>query len=135
MDELKPHEYENVSFPNLIEITGYLMLYRLNGFKSLNQLFPNLAVIRGRDLFKDYALIIYEMLDLADIGLKNLMKIERGNVRIEKNENTCYIHTINWDAIVNNHTPYFDVSKNILWHFFFKLISQKKLAKKNTQHF
>lgn len=99
MDELKASEIENESFPELVEITGFLMLYRISGLKTLSRLFPNLAVIRGRDLFKDYALIIYEMIELTDIGLKSLAVIERGNVRIEKNEMLCFVDTVNWKQI------------------------------------
>lgn len=110
MDELKESDVMNITFPELIEITGYLMLYRISGFTSLNKLFPNLTVIRGRDLFKDYSLIIYEMIDLTDIGLKNLVVIERGNVRIEKNEKLCYVDTINWKSITAmDYDPYLEV--------------------------
>jgi Receptor L domain len=87
------------------------MLYRISGFTSLNQLFPNLAVIRGRELFKDFALIIYEMLELTEIGLSRLMEIERGNVRIEKNEKMCFVDTINWPKITTMSSgPYLEVS-------------------------
>lgn len=110
MDELTEKEVENITFPHLVEITGYLMLYRINGFTSLNQLFPNLAVIRGKDLFKNYALIIYEMLNLMEVGLKNLLEVERGNVRIEKNEQMCFTHTIAWQKIAKFGDPYLEVS-------------------------
>jgi insulin receptor len=110
MDEITSKDIANVTFPDLVEITGYLMLYRVGGFTSLNQLFPNLAVIRGKDLFKDYALIIYEMMELLEIGLNNLMEIERGNVRIEKNEQMCFANTILWSKIVPNYIePYLEV--------------------------
>lgn len=94
------------------------MLYRISGFKSLNQLFPNLAVIRGRTLFKDYALIIYEMLELTEIGLSKLVAIERGNVRIEKNEKMCYVDTINWSKITSNTGPYLEVNKKFIFKDF-----------------
>lgn len=110
MDEVKEKDVKNISFPELVEITGYLMLYRISGFKSLSKLFPNLAIIRGRDLFKDYSLIIYEMIDLNDIGLSNLVEIERGNVRIEKNEMLCYVDTVNWKQITAmTYEPYLEV--------------------------
>ena len=111
LDEVRDKDIANISFPDLVEITGYLMLYRISGFTSLNQLFPNLAVIRGRTLFKDYALIIYEMLELENIGLNNLVMIERGNVRIEKNEKMCYVDTINWARITMNNSPYLEVGR------------------------
>lgn len=111
MDDLTSKDVANITFPDLVEITGYLMLYRISGFSSLNQLFPNLAVIRGKDLFKNYALIVYEMLDLMEVGLKNLLEVERGNVRIEKNEQMCFTQTIFWPKIVTKYgDPYFEVS-------------------------
>lgn len=44
MDQYLKEDFENISFPLLVEITDYLMLYRINGIESLQQLFPNLAV-------------------------------------------------------------------------------------------
>ena len=93
-------EYMNQrSYPKLREITGYLLFYRVNYLKSLSRLFPNLAVIRGQQLFYDYALILFEMEHLEDIGLPSLMTISRGAVRLEKNPVLCYLDTINWDHI------------------------------------
>ena len=71
----------NLSFPRLREITDYLLLYRVSGLRSLSTLFPNLAVIRGQLLLYNYALVIFEMPDLYDIGLLSLMHIARGSVR------------------------------------------------------
>lgn len=56
--------FENYTFPDLIEITDYLMVFRVNGLKTLQRLFPNLMVIRGNKLFKNYAIVIYELMDL-----------------------------------------------------------------------
>lgn len=53
--------YQNLTFPDLREITGYLLLYRVTGIKTLATLFPNLAVIRGHKTFNDYSLVIYDM--------------------------------------------------------------------------
>ncbi|XP_067137296.1 insulin-like peptide receptor [Centruroides vittatus] len=89
----------NMSFPNLREITGYLLLYRISGLRSLEQLFPNLSVIRGNTLFLGYALTVYEMMDLQEIGLRNLTKIVHGNIRIEKNPRLCFVDTIDWNYI------------------------------------
>lgn len=99
LDELQYEDFHNYSFPELIEITGYLMLYRISGIRSLYDLFPNLAVIRGRDVFKDYSLIIYEIEHLEEIGLINLQSIDRGNVRIEKNDQLCFADKIDWSLI------------------------------------
>ncbi|KAG5667137.1 hypothetical protein PVAND_015134 [Polypedilum vanderplanki] len=112
MDEITPKDVANITFPELVEVTGFIMLYRVGGFTSLNQLFPNLSVIRGRDLFKDYSLVIYEMIHLEEIGLKNLMAIERGNVRIEKNELMCFSKTINWkNIIIQYEDPYIEKNR------------------------
>ncbi|XP_014598475.1 PREDICTED: insulin-like peptide receptor [Polistes canadensis] len=93
-------DFENVSFPDLREITGYLLLYRVYGLKSLGTLFPNLETIRGDILLTDYAFMVYEMQNLQEIGLTKLTKIARGGVRIEKNSALCYTNTLNWDVIV-----------------------------------
>ncbi|KAL6267449.1 hypothetical protein P5V15_000525 [Pogonomyrmex californicus] len=94
-------DFENISFPLLREITGYFLLYRVDGLKSLNKLFPNLEVIRGNILLTDYAFMIYEMKNLQEIGLTSLTQISRGGVRIEKNPALCFTNTVNWNAIVS----------------------------------
>ena len=99
----QPKDYRNLSFPKLVEITDYLLLYRASGLQSLSKLFPNLSVIRGQKLFwNNYALVVYDMLKLHDIGLHNLTSILKGSVRIEQNPNLCFVHTINWDLISKN---------------------------------
>lgn len=95
----KPAEYENLHFPKLREITGHLLLYRVFGLRSLRNIFPNLAVIRGQMLFHDYALVVYEMNDMEDLGLVSLTTISRGAIRLEKNPKLCYINTIDWKRI------------------------------------
>lgn len=59
-------DYENLTFPDLVEITDFLLLFRVDGLTSLTHLFPNLQVIRGNNLVVDnYALIVYDMLHLT----------------------------------------------------------------------
>lgn len=99
MDDITQDRFVNFSFPDLVEITGFLMLYRISGIKSLNDLFPNLAVIRGKELFKDYSLIIYEGINLEDVGLTKLQTIVRGGVRIEKNDFLCFTDRVDWSLI------------------------------------
>lgn len=99
LDELTEENLKDLYFPDLVEITGYLLIYRMSGVKSLNSLFPNLAIIRGKDLFKHYALVLFEMEDLEEVGLYNLQVIQRGSVRIEKNAKLCFAQTVNWTAI------------------------------------
>ncbi len=45
-----PDLNETYSYPKLREITDFLMVYKANKLRTLNHLFPNLAVIRGNKL-------------------------------------------------------------------------------------
>ncbi|KAM7249345.1 hypothetical protein ACFE04_019857 [Oxalis oulophora] len=85
MDWTNESDFANLTFPKLREITGYLLLYRVNGLTTLATLFPNLSVIRGHDLFMNYALVVYEMLHLQELGLYSLTDIPRGYIQITKN--------------------------------------------------
>ena len=96
-------DFENITFPKLREITDFFLLFRISGLQSLTQIFPNLAVIRGRKLLHNYALVVYEMLQLQEIGLQSLTDIVRGDVRIEKNPNLCFVDTIDWSRIARNY--------------------------------
>ncbi|XP_075233656.1 insulin receptor-like [Lycorma delicatula] len=98
--------FDKLSFPELREITGYLLLYRVNGLRSVGQLFPNLAVIGGNVLFMDYALIIFELSHLQEVGLYSLTTISRGSVCIVKNPNLCYVNTVEWDLIAEKGSNY-----------------------------
>ncbi|XP_041842350.1 insulin-like growth factor 1b receptor [Melanotaenia boesemani] len=93
--------FRSLSFPKLTMITDYLLLFRVSGLDSLSTLFPNLAVIRGRNLFYNYALVIFEMTSLKDIGLYNLRNITRGAIRIEKNPELCYLDSLDWSLIMD----------------------------------
>ncbi|XP_054999430.1 insulin-like growth factor 1 receptor [Sorex araneus] len=103
----KAEDYRSYRFPKLTVITEYLLLFRVAGLESLGDLFPNLTVIRGWKLFYNYALVIFEMTNLKDIGLHNLRNITRGAIRIEKNADLCYLSTVDWslilDAVSNNY--------------------------------
>ncbi|XP_065322279.1 insulin-like peptide receptor [Gordionus sp. m RMFG-2023] len=101
-DFTKPQDFENISFPDLTEITGYLLVYRVNGITSLGPLLPNLTVIRGTTLAYNYALAIYQNFNLEEIGLSSLTLILRGAVRIEKNPLLCYIDTVAWEIILSS---------------------------------
>ncbi|XP_018412593.1 PREDICTED: insulin-like growth factor 1 receptor [Nanorana parkeri] len=103
----KAEDFRNLRFPKLTVITDYLLLFRVSGLESLSDLFPNLTVIRGRILFYNYALVIFEMTDLKEIGLYSLRNITRGAIRIEKNSDLCYLSTVDWslvlEAVYNNY--------------------------------
>ncbi|GCB73640.1 hypothetical protein scyTo_0002720 [Scyliorhinus torazame] len=98
----KPEDFRGLSFPELTMITDYLLLFRVYGLESLQDLFPNLTVIRGTRLFFNYALVIFEMLHFKEIGLYNLVNITRGAVRIEKNPELCYLSTLDWSKILDS---------------------------------
>lgn len=100
-DNFNDTYFMNISFPELTEITDYLLVYRVSGLRSLGQIFPNLAVIRGQSLFFTYSLVIYEMPSLLDIGLYSLTDITHGLVRIDKNPLLCFIHSVDWDVITH----------------------------------
>lgn len=88
--------FQELSFPRLREITDYFIIFRVSHLKSLARLFPNLAVIRGRQLMHNYALVIYEMFHLEEVGLQSLTNILRGGVMIRKNPMLCFVSTIDW---------------------------------------
>eukprot|EP00095_Tigriopus_kingsejongensis_P011344 maker-scaffold383_size189472-snap-gene-0.28 protein:Tk11344 transcript:maker-scaffold383_size189472-snap-gene-0.28-mRNA-1 annotation:"insulin receptor-2" len=99
-----PEEVEvlaRLTFPNIQEITDYLLIYRADKLTSLSRLFPNLTVIRGNELLGESALTILQNENLKDIGLKSLTTILRGGVTIKGNPLLCYVHTINWERIVS----------------------------------
>ncbi|XP_077870330.1 insulin-like peptide receptor [Saccoglossus kowalevskii] len=100
IDSANPSDYTHLKFPKLREITDFLLLFRVKGLTTLAHIFPNLAVIRGHTLFFDYALVIFEMQDLREIGLYSLTTLQRGGVRIEKNPSLCYLDTVNFDVLV-----------------------------------
>ncbi|XP_052002563.1 insulin-like growth factor 1b receptor [Xyrauchen texanus] len=93
--------FRTLSFPKLTIITDYLLLFRVSGLDTLSTLFPNLSVIRGRNLFYNYALVIFELTSLKDIGLYNLRNITRGAIRIEKNPELCYLDSVDWSLIMD----------------------------------
>nr|XP_060640831.1 insulin receptor [Anolis sagrei ordinatus] len=98
----KGEDFRGLSFPRLTVITDYLLFFRVYGLESLKTLFPNLTVIRGTHLFFNYALVLFEMPHLKEIGLHSLMNITRGAVRIEKNPELCYLSTIDWSRILDS---------------------------------
>ena len=99
IEHAQASDYDNLYFPDLVEITDYLLLYRVYGLRTLSHIFPNLSVIRGQKLFFNYALVVFEMPVFEGLGLTSLTQIVRGAVRIEKNSALCYLNTINWQMI------------------------------------
>lgn len=97
---LSEDPWKDISFPELEEITENLMFFQAWGLKSLGQLFPNLAVIRGDYLVQDYALVVNHMPDLTEIGLTNLIYIAQGSVKIDVCPKLCHAGDINWSKIL-----------------------------------
>jgi len=53
--------YRDFSFPDLREITGYLLLFSSSKIITLKHFFPNLAVIRGQELIETNSLVIHQV--------------------------------------------------------------------------
>lgn len=64
IDRPNETDYDGMVFPDLTEITDFVLLYRVNGLKSLSKLFPNLRIIRGNNLIQDYSFVVFEMMHL-----------------------------------------------------------------------
>uniref|UniRef100_A0A0N7ZA41 Receptor L-domain domain-containing protein n=1 Tax=Scylla olivacea TaxID=85551 RepID=A0A0N7ZA41_SCYOL len=58
-----------VGLPNLIQVTGYVIIYQLSYLRTLRHLLPRLAVIRGRELFHGYSLVIYGNIFLQEVSM------------------------------------------------------------------
>ncbi|XP_053611419.1 insulin receptor-like isoform X2 [Plodia interpunctella] len=100
MEKVNATNFKNVSFPELREVTDYILIYRVKGVRNLGDLFPNLTVVRGMRLYKDYAIVIYDNEHIESLGLRSLTRIMRGGVRIQHNDRLCYTDTIDWSKIV-----------------------------------
>lgn len=61
-------DFDKYVFPELKSITGYLMFYSVSKLTSIGKLFPGLRVIRGREMFLHYSLVIFGMKDLREVS-------------------------------------------------------------------
>lgn len=102
MFKTKTEDFRGLSYPKLRVVTDYVLVFRVYGLETLSNLFPNLTVIRGNNLFFNYALVIFETLQMKEVGLHSLMNITRGAVRIEKNPDLCYLATLDWSKILDS---------------------------------
>ncbi|KAL1138868.1 hypothetical protein AAG570_008930 [Ranatra chinensis] len=84
MEKTTVDDFKDLSFPELREVTGNIIFYRVRGLTSIGRLFPNLRVIRGEDLFMYYSLVVYKMFSLKEIALPGLTVL-RGGVIISEN--------------------------------------------------
>lgn len=89
-----------MSFPSLREISGFLRIDQVNDILSLKNLFPKLTVIRGQTSYDNkFALIISANKELKEIGLMKLKHVSKADVHVTGNPKLCYIDTVNWKLI------------------------------------
>jgi len=92
--------YTAVTMHQLVEVSGYIIMYRANGLSTLGTLFPNLRVIRGTEVFFSYALALYENDNLRSVSLPNLSYIGR-NIAAMVNPELCYFENhVDWKRII-----------------------------------
>lgn len=101
IDNPTMESFDNYTFPLLTEITDFFLIFRIRGLRSIGRLFPNLSIVRGNILFQNYAMVIFEVFNLEEVGLTSLKYIGRGGVRIEKNNALCYSQSVDWSHITN----------------------------------
>uniref|UniRef100_A0A0N4ZXB7 receptor protein-tyrosine kinase n=1 Tax=Parastrongyloides trichosuri TaxID=131310 RepID=A0A0N4ZXB7_PARTI len=90
-----------ITFSNLREITGTLVIYGFHHINSLTSVFPKLAVIGGNSLIINYAFIVHSCFNLSYVGIPTLKLIKKGGIRITNNDNLCYTQTLDWSHIAD----------------------------------
>lgn len=100
-NHISAKNYTGLVLPNLVEVTGYLLFYRVNGINSIGQLFPNLRVIRGNwKFFNGMALLLFENDDLLSLSLGKLSHVG-GDVLAMVNPQLCYIDDhVDWSQVI-----------------------------------
>uniref|UniRef100_A0A8C4QV48 Receptor protein-tyrosine kinase n=1 Tax=Eptatretus burgeri TaxID=7764 RepID=A0A8C4QV48_EPTBU len=89
-------------FRSVKEITGYLMIQAWPENMTDLQVFANLTTIQGRTLHKGVSLLVSLVPEITSLGLSSLREISAGSVYLEKNENLCFYHTVNWMRLFNS---------------------------------
>lgn len=88
-------------FPNLTEITDYLLIFQAQYISDLSQLLPRLSIIRGNRLFRSsFSLIVFLVQSLTHLNLNRLVQIQKGFVLLSRLYHTCYVTTVDWSQIV-----------------------------------
>ncbi|KAH8877621.1 Insulin-like receptor [Schistosoma japonicum] len=104
----------NCSLPNVVEITGSLIIENGNCSGDLSTLLPNLTVIRnqvipstehnyGNSQISDYSLIIRHT-KLKGIGLWKLKTLNSYPIALIDNPLMCFVDTVNWNALISTPT-------------------------------
>ncbi|XP_047473147.1 insulin receptor-like isoform X3 [Penaeus chinensis] len=94
--------WNDLSLPELTQVTDYVMLYRLSHLSTLDTILPRLAVIRGNVLFHEHALVVFGNIHLRELGLSNLTTVLKGSVRIEKNWSLCPGTSDRWEGVTSD---------------------------------
>ncbi|XP_034775293.1 receptor tyrosine-protein kinase erbB-2-like [Acipenser ruthenus] len=92
-------------FKSLTEITGFLYIEAWPDNWTDLSVFANLAVIRGRMLYRGVFALGVQNLDIEALGLRSLKEISGGLVLIHQNPRLCYTPTILWETIFKNRQP------------------------------
>ncbi|XP_017060934.1 insulin-like peptide receptor [Drosophila ficusphila] len=91
--------FSKYSFPSLTEITEFMIFTEVRGLVNITEMFPNLAIIRGRRLFLNYALGVTNMHDLENLAFPQLIAIQRGQVYIGNCAKLCNLDRVDWDLL------------------------------------
>jgi len=115
---------------NVTEISDYLMVYRCTGLITLQSIFPRLKIIRGRTLlFDEYGLVVYENRNLREVGLVELLRIQKGSIRIESNPQLCFVETVDWVYLMGNSTQqHFSLKVGVNYYVVLNLCSSKDIS-------
>ncbi|XP_058448566.1 insulin-like growth factor 1 receptor isoform X2 [Malaya genurostris] len=92
LERIQSHEFAEFQFPNLREVTGFVLFFRVFNLVSLRDLFPNLMVIRGQELIGNYALIFYDLPQLQEIdwpSITHMTNKTRDQNRFDKPAAVC----------------------------------------------
>lgn len=89
MPDARKEDFDEFTFPNLNQVTGFVIVHYVSGLETLSNLFPNLVSIKGDETFRGSSLVIRSNMNLTSIGLKSLTRIGNGD-GINGNPQLCF---------------------------------------------
>ncbi|MGH0140767.1 UNVERIFIED_CONTAM: hypothetical protein FKN15_026157 [Acipenser sinensis] len=92
-------------FKSLTEITGFLYIEAWPDNWTDLSVFANLAVIRGRMLYRGVFALGVQNVNIEALALRSLKEVSGGLVLIHQNPRLCYTPTIPWESIFKNRKP------------------------------
>ncbi|XP_018426750.1 PREDICTED: epidermal growth factor receptor-like [Nanorana parkeri] len=109
--KLNPEKLKNLK--TIREITGYLVIQWWPEIYADLSIFENLEIIRGRTKHSGYVSLAIIGTKITSLGLRSLKEVSDGDVRIQRNENLCFVDSINWKPmfrtnraeIIKNNSP------------------------------